>query len=243
MQDSLHCLDLQPQRSSSCFQSHPPLIWGQLSNRGARLTPWFILQQILPAQSSQLVSAPGRSCDSRLGFVQSPNAGTAEPTKTQAERDGFMTISLKITPEWEQLKPGFQTSGPSYLSKANTATLRNRNKNYFLDLLWPRACKNEKLAGFLNLPHFPGSKVLLTSLSVRFFRLYFQRKPQPEMRFVSPSSGFPRWGAQPQPEAALPGWLWPRKAKHSSPKKLFPFSRAAPQLFQHLSPGKASTLL
>lgn len=154
--------------------SHPPLIWGQLSNRGARLTPWFMLQQTLPAQSSQLVSGPGRICNSKLGFVQSPRAGTDKPTKAQAERDGFMTISLKIAAEWQQLKPGFQTSGPCRLPKANTATARNRNKNYFMDLLWPQACKNEKWAGFLNLPHFPGSKVLLTSLSVRIFLRYFQ---------------------------------------------------------------------
>lgn len=102
-----------------------------------------------------------------------------------------MTISLKITTEWKQLNPGFQTSGPSLLSKANTAALRNRNKNYFMDLLWPCACRNKKRAGFLEFPHFPGSTVLPTSLSIRIFLLYFQSKPQPEMRFIQPCSVFP----------------------------------------------------
>lgn len=89
------------------------------------------------------MSAPGRKSKSGLGFVVTKRR-TAEPAKARAQRDGVMTISLKITTELEQLKAGFQTSGPSCLSKANIAVLRNRNKNDFMDLLWPRACRNEK---------------------------------------------------------------------------------------------------
>lgn len=120
--------------------SHPPLISGQLSSRGSHpdlsSSRPCLLRAPSSSQPQEGTAIPG------LGLYSHP--AQEQPTKAQAERDGFMTISLKITPEWEQLEPGFQTSGPSCLSKANTATPRNRNKNYFMDLLWPRACKNEK---------------------------------------------------------------------------------------------------
>lgn len=78
--------------------------------------------------------APGRKHNSGLGFIKSPSAGKAKDEPAKARAEG---IFLKTTTEWKQLKPGFQTSGPSRLSKANIAALRNRNKNDFMDLLWP----------------------------------------------------------------------------------------------------------